>query len=161
MLAIAKSCVPLVVPPPCDLLRHRSSSTPPSSRRCSPSTPPFTGLDRRPSTKIRALSLYRLVWRGGRTDGGVGFHTGLREPVVNRTPKVWLCFEEASTVVQSLKVRPRLKEAPAAAWVRLGLELASPTTWSQPVMPAVLGDDALDRWRSSQFGVLPAAQRGR
>jgi hypothetical protein len=159
MFTVSRSRVPLVVPPPCDLLRRRSSSTP-SSRRRSPSTPPFTGLDRQPSPKIRAFSLYRLVWRGGRTNGGVGFRTGLREPAVNRILKVRLCFEEALMAVRSPKVRPHLKEALAAAWARLVLELVSPAVWSRPVTPVVLGDDPLDRWRSSLFDVSLAAQQG-
>jgi hypothetical protein len=80
---------------------------------------------------------------------------------VNRILKVWLRFEEAPAAVRSPKVRPRLKEALAAARARLGLELASPAAWSRPVTPAVLWDDPLDRWRSSLSDVSPAAQLGR
>jgi hypothetical protein len=160
MLAVAISRVPLVVPPPCDLLQRRSSSTPPSSRHRSPSTPPFTSLDRRSSPKIRVLGLYRLVWQGGRTDGGVGFHTGLRGPMVNRILKVRVRFKEAPAAVRSLTVRPCLKEALEAARASLGLELANPVAWSRPVTPAVLGDDPLDRWKSSLSGVSPTTQWG-
>jgi hypothetical protein len=114
-----------------------------------------------PSHKIWALGLFWLVWRGGRTDGGVGFRTGVREPAVNRISKVELHFEEASVAVRSPKVRPRLKEASAVARVWLGLEFASPMAWLRSAMPVVLGDDPLDRWRSSLSSVSPAAQPGR
>jgi hypothetical protein len=161
MLAVVRSRVPLVVPSPCDPLWCRFSSTPPSIQRRSPSTPLFTGLDQRPSPKIRKLSLYRLVWRGGQTDGGVSFRTGVREPTVNRISKVQLHFEEAPVVVLSSKVWPHLNEALAAAGARLGLELVSSTAWSRPTMPAVLGDDPLNRWRSSLSDISQVAQRGR
>jgi hypothetical protein len=80
--------------------------------------------------------------------------------MVNRIPKVRVHFEEAPAAVRSLKVQPCLKEALEAAQTSLGLELVNPVVWSQPVTPAVLGDDPLDRWKSSPSGVSPTTQWG-